>query len=242
MSLTVSFGAALAEADTVSIMSYNIRNARGMDEKTDYKRLADVILRESPDIVAVQEIDSVTGRSKGVDVLRKIADITKMYGVFGAAIDFDGGKYGIGILSKEQPLSHYSVALPGREELRRLLVVEFEKYVVGCVHLSLNAEDRLLSAEIIRREAAKSNKPFFLAGDLNDTAKSGLIKNLKEDFLILNNPENPTFPADTPKTCIDFIFYYTGKGGEKPFTVLSDRVIDEGVASDHRPVAVEIRF
>ena len=49
------------------IMSYNVRNAKGLDDKTDYARVADVIKRENPDVVAIQELDKETKRSKGVD-------------------------------------------------------------------------------------------------------------------------------------------------------------------------------
>jgi endonuclease/exonuclease/phosphatase family metal-dependent hydrolase len=237
--------------DTVIVMSYNVRNARGLDEVTDYRRLADVILREAPDVVAVQELDSATRRNNGADVLREIAERVRMYSVYGASIVYDGGKYGLGVLSKERPLHHYSVALPGREEERQLLVVEFGRYVVGCTHLSLTDEDRMSSVDIIRREAARARKPFFLAGDLNDTPGTDVIKELQKSFLLLNDVENFTFPADKPERCIDYIAYYEGgdkkiDGGKagmgKPFSVISSRVAEDCIASDHRPVAVKIRF
>jgi endonuclease/exonuclease/phosphatase family metal-dependent hydrolase/Icc-related predicted phosphoesterase len=236
--------------NTVTIMSYNVRNARGLDNVTDYQRLADVILRETPDVVAVQELDSVTGRSKGADVLREIAGRALMYYVYGASIVYDGGKYGLGVLSKERPLNHYSVALPGREEPRQLLIVEFGRYIIGCTHLSLTDEDRMSSVDIIKREAAKARKPFFLAGDLNDTPETDVIRELQKSFLLLNNVKSFTFPADKPDRCIDYVAYYGGDGkdsdgktgAEKPFTVISDKVAEESVASDHRPVAVKIRF
>ena len=50
-----------AERNTLRIMSYNIRNGRGMDEVTDLGRIADAICKVAPDVVAVQEVDSVTG-------------------------------------------------------------------------------------------------------------------------------------------------------------------------------------
>lgn len=235
----------IVQNNTVSVMSYNIRNAKGLDNVTDYQRLADVILREVPDVVALQEVDSVTGRSKGVDVLKDLAERTLMHHVYGASIPFDGGKYGLGVLSKERPLSHYSVVLPGREEQRQLLVVEFEKYVLGCTHLSLTEEDRMQSLAIIRREAAKTGKPFFLAGDLNARPESDFIKELQTDFALLNNVKNATFPADEPKGCIDYIAYYNPqqvRREDRLFTALSNRVVAEPVASDHRPVVVDIRF
>ena len=230
--------------NTVSIMSYNIRNARGLDDITDYQRIADVILREAPDVVTVQEVDSVTGRSKGVDVLKNLAERVLMHHVYGASIVYDGGKYGLGILSKERPVTHYSIALPGREEQRQLLIVEFGKYILGCTHLSLTEEDRMLSIDIIRNEAVKLNKPFFLTGDFNANPESDFIKELQKDFSLLNNVKNFTFPADKPDRCIDYIAYYNdGKTNEeRPFTVLSNRVVAENIASDHRPVVAKIRF
>ena len=114
------------ENNTLRIMSYNIRNGRGLDNVADFWRTAEVINKICPDVVAVQEIDSVTGRSGGKDVLREIAGLTLMYYTYAPAIDYDGGKYGIGMLSKEKPLCYRYLPLPGREEARTLLVVEFE--------------------------------------------------------------------------------------------------------------------
>ena len=67
------------ENNTLRIMSYNIRNGRGLDNVADFWRTAEVINKICPDVVAVQEIDSVTGRSGGKDVLREIAGLTLMY-------------------------------------------------------------------------------------------------------------------------------------------------------------------
>ena len=236
--------AVAADDNTLSIMSYNIRNAKGLDNITDYQRIADVVLREMPDVVAVQEVDSVTERSKGVDVLKELADKVSMYRVYGASIVYDGGKYGLGVLSKERPVNYYSVPLPGREELRQLLVVEFDRYVLGCTHLSLTQEDRMLSIDILRKEAAKQNKPFFLAGDLNANPDSDFVKELQKEFQLLNDVKNFTSPADTPRRCIDYIAYFNGRNTneKKTFTILSNRVVAESVASDHRPVIAKIRF
>ena len=53
-----------AERNTLRIMSYNIRNGRGMDEVTDLGRIAEAIRKVAPDVVAVQEVDSVTGKKR----------------------------------------------------------------------------------------------------------------------------------------------------------------------------------
>ena len=67
------------EDNTLRIMSYNIRNGRGMDDVSNFQRTADVINKVRPNVVAVQEVDSVTGRSGQTDVLRVLADKTLMY-------------------------------------------------------------------------------------------------------------------------------------------------------------------
>ncbi|MDR1886478.1 MAG: endonuclease/exonuclease/phosphatase family protein [Prevotellaceae bacterium] len=218
------------------IMTYNIRNAIGMDDITDYGRIAAVITSNNADVVAVQEIDSAAQRSNGVFVLEEIARHAKMELSFGASIPFQGGKYGIGILSKEKPLSTKSFALPGREEKRSALVAEFEDYVVCCTHFSLNPEDRLASVAIINDCTKAYKKPVFLAGDLNDSPSSNLIRELQKSWTILNDTDQPTIPSDNPKTCIDYVLVRKTDKVE----VINTAVIDEKIASDHLPVYVDV--
>ncbi|EJX03797.1 metallophosphoesterase [gut metagenome] len=59
-----------AGRNSLRLMSYNIRNGKGMDNETNLDRIVDAINRCLPDVVALQEVDSVTGRSGGVDVAR----------------------------------------------------------------------------------------------------------------------------------------------------------------------------
>jgi endonuclease/exonuclease/phosphatase family metal-dependent hydrolase len=220
------------------IMSYNIHNATGMDNVTDYKRIAAVIKSIDADVVAIQEIDSVTQRSNGVFVLKEIAEHANMELTFGASIPFQGGKYGIGILSKEKPVLIKSVALPGREEKRSLLIAEFEDYTVCCTHFSLNPNDRLLSIAIINQYTKDYNKPVFLAGDLNTSPSSEVMKEFRKSWTILNDTNQFTFSSDNPETCIDYIL--TRKTDN--VKVIGAMVANEKIASDHLPVYVEVEM
>ena len=161
---------------TVKILSYNIKNCQGMDGVVSYQRVADVIKRIDADVVALQELDSATVRSKGVVVLDELARLTGMHKTYGASIDYQGGKYGIGVLTKEEPLSWKRVPLPGREEPRSLLIVELKDFVIGCTHFSLTEEDRLSSAYIVGNSFKNYSKPVFMAGDLNAIPESAVIK------------------------------------------------------------------
>ena len=60
-----------------------------MDGVCDFQRIANVINNASPDVVAVQEVDSVTNRSNQKYVLGEIAERTQMYACFAPAIDYD---------------------------------------------------------------------------------------------------------------------------------------------------------
>ena len=206
-----------------------------MDNKTDYDRTATIIKNVDADIIALQELDSATKRNNGEDVLKILADKTGLFSLYGAAINYQGGKYGVGILSKQKSLTHYTIPLPGKEEERVLLVATFKKFIIFCTHLSLTDADRLASIGIINRETEKFLKPIYLLGDMNAEPNSNPIVALQKTWTLLSG-DSATFPASIPKKCIDFIFVLN-----KKVKVISHKVINEAMASDHRPVFVEIK-
>jgi len=221
------------------ILTYNVRNGMGMDEKTDYNRVASVIDAIHPEVVALQELDSVTTRSNGVDVLKTLAEKCGMKAVYGASISYRGGKYGIGILSREKPLTTSFIPLPGREEKRGLLMAEFKDYILFCTHLSLTEADRIASVKLIDQKAKELQKSVFLAGDLNTSPNSEAVSLLSEYWINLSGTQ-PTFPSSGPTECIDYIWgvnccNYT-------YSIIKQEVVPDISASDHRPVFVDIRI
>ena len=224
--------------DTLRIMSYNIRNCRGLDNIYDIQRTADVIRNSDADIIAIQEVDSVTCRSKGVDIADTLAILCKMHAYYSTAIEYDGGKYGVAILSRKKAIATYRAALPGREEKRTILIAEYPELTFACTHLSLNEEDRMASLEIIDSIAKECKKPFIIAGDLNDNPQSPFIKELSRNWKIIAPNEEPTFPADKPNVTIDYIA--VRQECKKSIKVFDATVIEEPTASDHRPIATTI--
>lgn len=223
----------LGQNRQLQVMSYNVRHCAGMDLVVDYDRTAAVIAQQRPDIVALQELDSMTGRSGHRDQLDELASRTGYHPIFGAAIDFDGGQYGVGILSHEIPLSIRRIPLPG-EEPRVLLVVELEDYVIACTHLDLDEAQRLASVPLIVEEAQQWQKPFLLVGDWNDTPDSELLEVMTQHFTVLSGDE-ATYPADEPTECIDYVAVFDGRA-----KAIESHVIDEPAASDHRPLVVRV--
>ena len=225
--------------DTLKVMTYNIRNGNGMDKVRSYERIADVILKQDPDVVAIQELDSMTKRSNQTYVLGEVAKLTRMHDYYGPAINYSGGKYGVGILSKKQPLKVSQHPLPGRGEKRTFLMAEFENYIFCCTHLALTEEDRMLSLNIIDSIAACQTKPFIIAGDMNAEPGSDFVNHLKKNYHIFNNLKQATWPAPEPKQTIDYIAMW--KPTSEGFANVATWVVDEPVASDHRPIMSKIR-
>lgn len=225
----------LGQNQQLQIMSYNVRHCAGMDMVVDYDRTAAVITQQQPDIIALQELDSMTGRSGHHDQLGELASRTGYHQVFGAAIDFDGGQYGVGILTREMPLSTKHIPLPG-EEPRLLLVVELEDYIIACTHLDLNDAQRLASVSLIVEEAQRWQKPFLLAGDWNDTPDSKLLKAMTQYFTVLSGNE-ATYPANKPNECIDYVGVFNSRA-----EAIDSHVINDPKASDHRPLMVRVRL
>ena len=225
----------LGQNQQLQIMSYNVRHCAGMDMVVDYDRTANVIVQQQPDVIALQELDSMTGRSGHHDQLGELASRTGYHQVFGAAIDFDGGQYGVGILTREMPLSTKRIPLPG-EEPRLLLVVELKDFVIACTHLDLNDAQRLASVPLIVEEAQRWQKPFLLAGDWNDSPDSELLEAMTQYFTVLSGNE-ATYPANKPNECIDYVGVFNSRA-----EAIDSHVIDEPEASDHRPLVVRVRL
>lgn len=219
------------------VMTYNAHNAVGLDKKRDHQRIAAIIDRQRPDFVAIQEVDSATNRSGQSFVLGDIASGAGMRHVFAPAISFDGGLYGIGLLSRIAPDSVSRIPLPGREESRMLLVAHFDDCIVIATHLSLTPDDALSSTRIIKDVASRyGGKPVILMGDLNSLPQSPVMNELQTDFTIISPIGTPTFPADTPTECIDYVMISKGSS----YAVTRAEVIDEQTASDHRPIVVRL--
>jgi len=131
-----------------------------------------------------------------------------------------------------------ALPLPGREEARALLMVEFKDYVYVCTHLSLTEEDRLSSLEILKQLGGETEKPLFIAGDWNDTPSSPFMQAMGEAFTLLSDTAAHTFPASEPRETIDYIAVLKAWAGK--VSSQKAEVVNAPVESDHRPIVVEV--
>jgi len=108
------------------VVSYNIRHGVGMDDRLDLERTAATLRRLQPDIVALQEVDEGVGRSGRVDQPARLGELLGMEHAFGSFMEYQGGRYGLAILSRHPIRSVTSVRLRDGNEPRVALAVVLE--------------------------------------------------------------------------------------------------------------------
>ncbi|MCX2839066.1 endonuclease/exonuclease/phosphatase family protein [Salinimicrobium sp. MT39] len=229
---------------SLRVMTYNIHHANppSIPDSINISAIVETIEKQNPDIVALQEIDVNTGRSGKGNQAEIIAKKLKMNVFFGKAIDFDGGQYGVAILSKYQISEERIHLLPSafgtHGEPRVLATVKvslpdntFIRF--GSTHLDAQKKDfdRLLQIKEIVNLASQEKLPMIIAGDFNAPPDSEVINILDMNFTRTCSTCEPTIPVHDPEKAIDFIAYKP----KKLFAIKEHRVIQTS-ASDHLPV------
>lgn len=226
------------KGNRIRVMSYNIRIGIGMDDSLRLNRAAKVIRNIKPDFVGLQEVDSMCERSGWVDQARELASLTKMHSIFAPAIERSKGLYGIAALVKKKPLNYTYIALPGIDEPRTFLILEYKNYLLCNTHLSLRAESRQESIKIIRNVLKAYRKPIILTGDFNMVPESDEFKMITKDWSLLSDSSIRTYPSNNPNLTLDYIFGFKAYS----YQVLKKEVPNGQMASDHLPIYVDVKF
>lgn len=236
-------GTAQVPSDTVRVLAYNIHHGEGMDEALDLDRIAALIRGVAPDLVALQEVDSVTGRTSGVDQAVELGRLTGLQSVFGRFMPYRGGAYGMAILSRWPVVESRNLRLPDGEEPRTSLVVRVESPATGRslrfvgIHFYRTEAERLAQAARLEELLANEAVPTVLAGDFNSKPGSAVMTRLGRSWETVDKGDDSfTYPSYEPAREIDFVLY----APPETFEVLSERVIDAPVTSDHRPIVVDL--
>jgi endonuclease/exonuclease/phosphatase family metal-dependent hydrolase len=82
------------------VLCYNVHWALGTDGKYDVPRLADVIMKTKPDLVALQEVDVGVKRSGRVHEIQELARLTGLAARFGPTQHYEGGLFGNAVLTR----------------------------------------------------------------------------------------------------------------------------------------------
>jgi endonuclease/exonuclease/phosphatase family metal-dependent hydrolase len=232
-----------APAVRARVLSYNIHHAEGVDKVLDLERIARVISSVQPDLVALQEVDRRATRSTSVDQPAELGRLTGLRHVFGPNIPLQGGDYGNAVLSRWPIIRSVNHQLPNVDagEQRGVLEVHVEApgartpvvlWATHFDHRSNDAERRASAQSIEARIRQQPDAAALLVGDLNDVPASPTLKLLSEMWTRSNTDLLPTIPVGKPARQIDYVLYRPANR----WRAIETRVLDEAVASDHRPL------
>ena len=249
---------------TIKIATYNIGKNEVSADVSNFDKLNQAIKNIDADVIVVTEIDNKTARSKNIDQLGVLAKANNMHFAFGKALDFDGGQYGVGILSKYTIDKSQVVNLPsGDAEQRIVLLSQITKpgfdapIIIMGTHLDWQKDPtirigqvrHILDAAIGDTETGFDNIATsikLLAGDFNSTANEQPIQEIRYfwDPVEKQGMDYRSWPAINPAIDIDHIFTFKGqvwdvKNMEIPKDSAKFKWSD---ASDHLPVIAELEL
>ncbi len=243
-------------AATLRVMTYNVQSCLGIDSKVRPERIARVINRFDPDIVAVQEIDCHRPRSGGHDQAQLIADHLGMTHVFQAMFEEEKERYGIAIFSNHPmevvKAANLTEADPRRfREARGAIWVKVAPgggqppYHFINTHFGLGRVERHRQMHALAGPewlgGIPPEEPVILCGDFNAGPKSPIFRKLQRlrdaQVGIAGFKPKPTFSSINPFLRLDHVFvspHFVVNAVEVPGTPTA------ALASDHLPVCVEL--
>jgi endonuclease/exonuclease/phosphatase family metal-dependent hydrolase len=240
---------------SIRILTYNIHAGQDATAQPNLERVAAVIRDQRADIVFLQEVDRRTQRAKGADHVAELERLTGMHAIFGKSLDYQGGDYGIAMLSRWPFESSQTVPLEvrppqarseNRYEPRVGLYAQvqspFGRLHLLNTHLDPAAEPTYRYQELIRllafaRRNVPEDMPLLMGGDLNardDTPDIAALTFSLTDSWRRCGGASPghTFPANAPDRRIDYILM-------RNIDCTNAQVV-ETQASDHRPLLVTV--
>lgn len=175
---------------SITVATFNI--AHGRECNFYYPTLAEDIVNSGAEIVGIQEIDQMTERNQMQNTLKVLSQKTGMeyYHFAPALTPYQGGEYGIGILSKYPIESAEYFQLPKLTDGEEQRVILHAKVNVDGKPLDFFVTHGQMSAITQQLKAAneyiKQCETFVYTGDFN-TNNYGLYKNIENSRAIVND-------------------------------------------------------
>lgn len=233
------------------VLTYNVHSCVGLDRRCSPQRIADVIAKAEPDIVALQEVDVGRPRSNNVNQPEAIAAALRMGHCFYATIQHGDEQYGGALLSSMELDPVKMGALPGRPHLEPRgalwgrVHTEAGAVNVMTTHLGLRPYERREQVDALLSPEWLYNKEFttpsILCGDFNLSPFSSMCRRLGRCLHDVRRLAKRPYRHGTflGLFAIDHIFV------SEEFALRSLRVLDDRrarLASDHLPLVAELEL
>ena len=204
---------------TFRIATYNIHKGRGLDGRTRVERIARVLEKINPDIVALQEVINHEGLSMEDHQASFLAKRLGHFFAIGKTREHRGGIYGNVTLSRWrfELVRQVDLTVSGREERGVLRTdIRIGHYVVHVfnVHLGTSHHERRTQAvrfmDVDLLRAVDISGPRIVLGDFNDWTHGLVTRTLSAEFhlndLAAHLPRTRNYPAILPLVHLDHIY------------------------------------
>jgi endonuclease/exonuclease/phosphatase family metal-dependent hydrolase len=172
-----------AEGGSLIVMSYNLHQSFGMDNKLDLQEVLNTIRQAEADVIGFQEADAGRVPSMSVDQVLWLSRKLNVYSVYGPSW---GSTYGVAVLSRYPIVSHERHLLTSEKQQRACLETTIDvggqTLTFFSVHLGLNAEERERQLDEVLAYTAQAPSPKVLVGDFNAHPDSHEISRVLEQF------------------------------------------------------------
>jgi endonuclease/exonuclease/phosphatase family metal-dependent hydrolase len=165
--------------EELRVVSYNIKHGQGNDTVVDLERTAGVLRALRPDIVGLQEVDERATRSGSIPQAERFGRLLGLNHAFGRFMDYQGGAYGMAILTRYPIVATEPVPLPEGNEPRVALSVQTRlpdgrRLTIVNVHFDWVRDDgfRFAQAQALTKYLDALTTPYILLGDFNDVPES----------------------------------------------------------------------
>ncbi|WP_114789241.1 endonuclease/exonuclease/phosphatase family protein [Niabella yanshanensis] len=233
-------------AQNITVMSYNIHHGADQDEKDQLAAIGAFIKASRADIIGLQEVDSICTRTSGVDQMKELAQLTGMYYAFVRHYAYQGGAYGMGILSRypieevdNKRMSLLKSKTPSTAMISAVIRLPKNKKVrFASAHFALDDSSRMVQAREAVNYLGTDRYPVILTGDLNATPGTPEIQYLESYFTGTDPKQIMTYPAPVATKKIDYILV-----SKKNLVSVKQHQVPITDLSDHLPViaAIEIK-
>jgi len=224
----------------LEIVSWNLLHGADDRGRLNLPAKGAFLAAQGADLVFLQEIDELCRRSGSEDQMALLAAATGMDPAFGAFMDYDGGQYGLGMLSGLPVLAARSIPLPEGNEPRVALALEVtvldRSLLAVCVHFNWIEDDaaRFAQAQALLADLDASGLPCIVAGDFNDRPDSRTLQAFYAAGFEHVEAPGPSWNARAPSKDIDHVLIRGGRGLK--LRGRGGAVLAEEELSDHRPV------
>ena len=236
------------------ILTYNIhKGIGGLDRRYRLERIVEVISKQDPDILLLQEVDEGVPRSSGDFQAEMLAErLGIKYWAYQRNVQLTRGCYGNAILSR-LPIVYdedIDLTIPLKKR-RRCLVAQCRMSIgsqqrtilVANLHLGLAGFERkiqlnrLLGSAIFQK--SHMDTPVIIGGDFNDIWRSLGRKIMQPAGYSPVGQDIKTFPAARPMRALDNIYYRGEIDLDHAFACRSQT---SKAASDHLPLVADLRI